>query len=108
MSIVDEITAHFQPTDQYVDEVTKKNQIFLHHTASDPNPFGVIDYWNSSKEAVGTAFLIGGASQSKTAKWHDGEIVQCFSSKKWAWHLGLKLSDLAKGGRSSHNMNAMA
>ena len=93
------------PTDQYVNEVVAKDQIFVHHTAGSPNPYaGCIDWWKTNKEAVSTAFVIAGPT--KGTKWKDGEILQCFSSKKWGWHLGLKAKHLVKGGRSSKDLNA--
>src|SRR4051812_13048541 len=79
------ITWHPLAQHQFIDEIVEKDTVFLHHTASDPNPFGVEEYWESTKEAVSTAFLIGGPSKAATPKWKDGEIVQCFNSKKWGW-----------------------
>ena len=65
---------------QYFQEETPKNQIYLHHTAGGGDPIAVARYWDSKPERVATAFIIG----------HNGTIVQCFSSKEWAYHLGLK------------------
>lgn len=56
-----------------------KSQIYLHHTASGPNPRSVWNWWKIDKVTVGTCVVIG----------KDGEIVQGFSSKLWAYHLGL-------------------
>lgn len=92
------ITPLLLPDDQYVDKEFKKVQVYIHHTASDGNPFEVQKYWISNKEAVATAFIIGGRTYSSSSKWTDGEIFQCFPEAKGGWHLGLKASDLAKGG----------
>lgn len=102
-----ELTQANLPDTQYVDEKVKKDQIFVHHTASSGNPYGVLEYWCSNGERVSTAFLIGRGSgkHGKTKTWKDGEILQCFTSNRWAWHLGLKAKDLVKGGRSSTLLN---
>jgi N-acetyl-anhydromuramyl-L-alanine amidase AmpD len=65
---------------QYFQEDVPKNQIYLHHTAGNGDPVGVAKYWDSNKDKIGTAFVIG----------NKGTIVQCFSSREWAYHLGLK------------------
>lgn len=65
---------------QYFQEETPKNQIYLHHTAGGGNAVAVAKYWDTTSDRVATAFIIG----SK------GTIVQCFSSREWAYHLGLK------------------
>ena len=44
---------------------------------------------------IGTAFVIG----------EDGTIVQCFSSKHWAWHLGIDNQDFATNGAKYVNLN---
>jgi N-acetyl-anhydromuramyl-L-alanine amidase AmpD len=101
------ITQAQLPDDQYINEVVDKDQIFVHHTASSGNPFGVMEYWAGSAERVSTAFLIArGSGKTRSGQtWKDGEIVQCFSSAKWGWHLGLKKHHLVRGGRSSTDMN---
>jgi N-acetyl-anhydromuramyl-L-alanine amidase AmpD len=91
------ITDLLLPDDQYVTASFDKVQIYIHHTASDGNPFEVQQYWISNKEAVSTAYLIGG-NAPKDAKWSDGEIFKCFDDDKGGWHLGLKAEDLARGG----------
>lgn len=69
-------------TNQYIQEVTNKKQIYLHHTASSYNAKNVIDYWNSNTERIGVCVVIDG----------DGTIYQCFNSKYWGYHLGVKES----------------
>lgn len=73
------ITVDF-PTDQYIRENQDKNQIVLHHTVSGQGVDGDIAWWRKTVDRVGTAIIVG---------W-DGKIYQCFSSKYWAYHLGLK------------------
>jgi len=76
--------------DQFLNEEHPKSQIFIHHTAGRSSPYGPVDWWNSNSDRVGTAFVIAGKVKDKDSKWKDGDILQCFSSKKWAYHLGLK------------------
>lgn len=85
------ITQYPFPAKQYIAEETKKTQIFLHHTAGNADPFGTYDFWASNPERIATCIIIGGRPVPG-AKWHDGQIVQGFSSKYWAYHLGLKTS----------------
>lgn len=82
------ITQYNFPSSQYYQTETKKSQIYLHHTAGNADPFAVFDYWASNQDQVATCIVIGGRSSS--SKWTDGQIVQGFSSKYWAYHLGLK------------------
>lgn len=78
----DIITVDF-PDNQYIRQQTNKKQIVLHHTVSGQGVNGDIAWWRKTSERVGTAIIIG---------W-DGKIYQCFSSKYWAYHLGLKTSN---------------
>lgn len=68
------------PTTQFFNEDTEKKQIYLHHTAGGGNAELVYKWWSSNPERVATCVVIG----------ENGDIVQGFSSKKWAYHLGLK------------------
>jgi len=71
------------PDDQYIRESYDKNQIVLHHTVSGQGVGGDIAWWRKTASRIGTAIIVG---------W-DGKIYQCFSSKYWAYHLGLKTSN---------------
>jgi N-acetyl-anhydromuramyl-L-alanine amidase AmpD len=74
---------------QYIKEVTEKKQIVLHHTAGNSSGPGTIKMWNSDDRGrIATCVTISGKGQSKDT--YDGEICQAFSSKHWAWHLGIK------------------
>lgn len=97
------------PENQYVPKDTKKNQIFLHHTAGSGDPYAVVDWWKSTPEAVSTSFIVarGNGKQSK-GSWNDGDVFQCFSSAKWGWHLGLKAANLPRGSKSTLRLNADA
>lgn len=96
------------PTKQFVNVDTKKDQIFLHHTAGNGNPYGVVDWWNTTPEAVSTSFLVsrGSGKHRDGRAWKDGEIYQCFSSSKWGWHLGLKAKNIPAGSKSSTRLNS--
>ncbi len=82
------------PTSSYMKEEHPKSQIYLHHTAGNFNADDVMRWWIQSPEDVGTCVVISG--QGKGAV--DGEVVQAFSSKYWAYHLGLRESTFKKIG----------
>ena len=72
---------------QYFQEESPKTQIYLHHTAGGGDAVAVSKFWNSNETRIATAFVIG----------NKGTIVQCFSSKHWAWHLGVDQQDFPHG-----------
>lgn len=104
MSLLDEITMEALPTDQYYREAVDKQQIYLHHTAGSPSPFGSINWWKSSSERVATAFILAGYEDGK-GKWTDGQIFQCFGSAYWAHHLGVKAKWLKPGSKTNTWLN---
>jgi hypothetical protein len=67
------------PEDQYFHEEFPKKQIILHHTVSGNGVTGDISTWEDDPTVVGTAIIID----------RDGTPYQLFSSKYWAWHLGI-------------------
>lgn len=68
----------------YYREESRKSQIYLHHTAGGSNPHAVIDDWRKdSRGRIATCIVIGNGK-------FDGQIVQTFTSKYWAYHLGVK------------------
>lgn len=74
-------------SDQYIPKKTKKKQVVLHHTVSDPfNSKGDINYWLSTSQRIATQLVIRG----------DGKALQCFSSKFWGYHLGAGNANLDK------------
>lgn len=84
--------------DQFVDELTDKKQIYLHHTAGGPDAVAVAKYFNKQVGKVATAFIIG----------NRGTIVQCFSSKNWAYHLGLKQEVFEEAGVSYKSLDKIS
>jgi hypothetical protein len=74
---------------QYIKSDIKKLQIVLHHTAGNSSGPGVIKMWNTDNRGrIATCVTISGKGISKDT--YDGEICQAFSSKYWAYHLGIK------------------
>jgi N-acetyl-anhydromuramyl-L-alanine amidase AmpD len=80
---------------QYFAEESAKTQIYLHHTAGNGNAEAVSRYWNGTSDRVATAFVVG----------QDGLIVQCFSSKHWAWHLGISKAEFKGQGAKYQNLD---
>lgn len=73
---------------QYVREETPKKQIVLHHTAGNASGVGTISMWDTDDRGrIATCVTISGPGAKGT---YDGEICQAFSSKYWAYHLGIK------------------
>lgn len=78
---------------EYIRVETEKQQIYLHHTAGNSSGVRCIQHWNNDKRGrVATCIVISG-KDAKMSK--DGEICQAYSSKYWAYHLGVK-SDIFK------------
>lgn len=76
------------PADQYLQEEHPKRQIYIHHTAGNADGEATFKGWAANKERIGTCVAISGKIKGKPEL--DGQIVQGFSSKHWAWHLGVK------------------
>jgi len=75
-------------TSEYFQEEFKKTQIYLHHTAGGPSAVNNVNDWNKDKRGrIATPVVISGPGVKGSI---DGTIVQCFSSKHWAYHLGVK------------------
>jgi len=76
---------------QYFREEQPKSQLYLHHTAGNPSAVNTAKYWQQDATRVATAFIISGkVKMPNSNNEKDGSIIQCFSSKFWAYHLGLK------------------
>jgi len=100
MNILDkqnDIVQYNFPATQYITEEHSKSQIFLHHTAGNADAVGVYKFWETNKERIATCTVIAGKPKKKDS-FLDGQIVQGYSSKLWAYHLGLKESTF-------HNFN---
>lgn len=68
------------PESQYYKEVFEKKQLVIHHTVSGDGVNGDVNWWKFTPERIATALIIA----------RNGKIYQCFSSKYWAHHLGVK------------------
>ena len=106
MSIIEKIVWSPLNEGQYIREAVRKNAIYIHHTAGSASPGGVKRWWNETKTRVGTAFIIGGKPTRASHTWKDGELMQVFSSKYWAYHLGLKKANMPPGSASSRDLNS--
>tara|TARA_R110000822_G_scaffold4637_3_gene20037 strand:- start:8851 stop:9498 length:648 start_codon:yes stop_codon:yes gene_type:complete len=84
--------------DQYFQDIHKKTQIYLHHTAGGGNAVSVAKYFQQKEGRVATAFVIG----------DKGTIVQLFSSKHWAYHLGLKPEVFAEMGVAYRSLDKIS
>lgn len=77
------------PENEYLAGPTKKEYLFLHHTAGGYNPYSVVDMWGrDTRGRIATEFLLGGPSCLGNNDKFDGELVQCVPTGGYGWHLG--------------------
>ena len=86
MATLPKITQVSFPENQYYKTQFTKKQIYLHHTAGNADAKNTFFGWQSDPQRIGTCISISGKGKNTT----DGEIVQGYSSKFWAYHLGVK------------------
>ncbi len=86
--VIADIEQHDFPEDQYYKKITKKHQVVLHHTVSGQGVRGDLNHWLSTTARVATCVIIG----------QDGVIHQCFSTKYWGHHIGIKSYQLQNEG----------
>lgn len=86
----------FSPT-QFLKDENPKHQIYLHHTAGNSNGFDTFKFWESNPERIATCVTICG-KPGRNSSFVDGQIVQGYASKYWAYHLGLRESTFDKFG----------
>ena len=83
------IDQKYMDKDEYLVGPTKKEYLFLHHTAGGHDPYSVIKMWNNdTRGRVGTEFVMGGQSVFNNNDIYDGTLVQCFPEGAYGWHLG--------------------
>jgi hypothetical protein len=88
------IDQKYMDKDEYLAGPTKKEYLFLHHTAGGSNPYQVATMWNNdTRGRVGTEFILGGQSVFNGNATYDGTIVQAFPEGAYGWHLGDNGSD---------------
>jgi hypothetical protein len=84
-----DIKPYFLPIGESVTANTKKEWIFLHHTAGWHNPYQVVDAWaKDDRGTIATEFVVGGQSVKGGDIKYDGVVVQAFPKGNYAWHLG--------------------
>jgi N-acetyl-anhydromuramyl-L-alanine amidase AmpD len=82
-------TQNHLPKGQYIDKKTKKEWLFLHHTAGWDSPVNTINAWAADQRgAVATEFVIGGQRITDGRTLHDGKTFQAFPEGFYGWHLG--------------------
>jgi len=83
------INQKYMDKDEYLKGPTKKEFLFLHHTAGGHDPYGVVRMWNNdTRGRIGTEFVLGGQSVFNGNDLYDGVIVQAFPEGAYGWHLG--------------------
>ncbi len=83
------INQKYMDKDEYLKGPTKKEFLFLHHTAGGHDPYGVVKMWNNdTRGRIGTEFVLGGQSVFNGNDLYDGVIVQAFPEGAYGWHLG--------------------
>lgn len=88
------INQKYMDKDEYLLGPTKKEYLFLHHTAGGHDPYGVVKMWNNdTRGRIGTEFVLGGQSVFNGNNLYDGVIVQAFPEGAYGWHLGNNGSD---------------
>lgn len=88
------INQKYMDRDEYLVGPTKKEYLFLHHTAGGHDPYGVVKMWNNdTRGRIGTEFVLGGQSAFNGNDLYDGIIVQAFPEGAYGWHLGNNGSD---------------
>jgi hypothetical protein len=84
-----EIEQYFLPKGEYITGPTKKEYLFLHHTAGWHNPYKCVDSWGrDSRGRIATEFVLGGQSVKGNDDTYDGKMIQCFPEGGYGWHLG--------------------
>jgi hypothetical protein len=83
------IDQKYMDKDEYLLGPTKKEYLFLHHTAGGNDPYSVVKMWNNdTRGRIGTEFVLGGQSVFTGNDLYDGTIVQAFPEGSYGWHLG--------------------
>ncbi len=84
-----DIKKQYLPAGEYFAGPTKKEWLFLHHTAGWDNPYNVISGWaRDTRGAIATEFVLGGQKITDGSTTWDGETVQAFPDGGYGWHLG--------------------
>mgnify|MGYP001567470932 CR=1 FL=1 len=86
------------PLNQYFQDVHRKTQIVIHHSAGWDDSRGMIDGWKADKRRVATAYGIT----------DNGVLLEAFDPKHWASHIGYYFTDengkVISGNSKAHNL----
>lgn len=83
------INRSYLPKGEYLEGPTKKEYLFLHHTAGWNNPYKTITNWgNDTRGRIATEFVLGGQKLTNGNSDYDGVMVQCMPEGAYGWHLG--------------------
>jgi N-acetyl-anhydromuramyl-L-alanine amidase AmpD len=94
------------PESEYFKENTNKKQIVLHHTAGSSSATNVVNGWRVDKRGrVATCVVIAGEGARNDK---DGEIIQCFSSRNWAYHLAADVPLFKEFGLNWQNLDKIS
>lgn len=95
------IERYYLPKGEYIDGPTKKEYLFLHHTAGWHNPYKCIDQWGrDNRGRIATEFVLGGSSVKGNDDSNEGKLLQAFPEGGYGWHLG-------KNGSQSMHKNSV-
>ena len=84
-----QIEQYFLPKGEYLVGPTKKEYVFIHHTAGWHKPKPVVDSWGrDSRGKVATEFVLGGQSVKGNDDRFDGQMIQCIPEGGYGWHIG--------------------
>jgi hypothetical protein len=87
------ITAAHLSDNEYKRVSTKKNTIYLHHTAGGARPDWTINAWeHDSQGPIATAYVVGGNVSAGKVNY-DGAVYEAFDPQYWAHHLGLRTAN---------------
>jgi len=83
------------PDNEYVKQETKKEVIYLHHTAGGSRADWTIKSWDRDGKSnkpyrIATSYVMGRRASSNGDDAFDGKTFRCFDDKYWAYHLGIK------------------
>ena len=95
------IERYYLPKGEYIDGPTKKEYLFLHHTAGWHNPYKCIDQWGrDNRGRIATECVLGGPSVKGNDDSNEGKLLQAFPEGGYGWHLG-------KNGSQSMHRNSV-
>lgn len=75
--------------DDYIKEEFEKTAVVLHLTAGGASAYNTIDWFNQAAGVIATPYVISRNMMTRfDFKAIDGEVLECFDSKYWAYHTG--------------------